>query len=253
MTARPAFRTCGVRIDALNLRQAADAVLELAREGRPAAVHLCNAYTLSIAVRDPRFAALLDRGELNLMDGTPLVWVSRRLGYAHCTERVYGPDLMLDVVDRGRADELGHYLYGGAPEVVQSLGHRLEQRYPGARVVAADSPPFRPLTSDEEDATVERITGSGAHLVWVGLGTPRQDEMVDRLRARLSVPVVAVGAAFDFHAGAKRQAPAWLREVGLEWLFRLATEPRRLWRRYLIGNPVFLYGLARGVERVDAP
>lgn len=245
----PAFRTCGVRIDALSLAQAADTIVAAARDRRPLATHLCNAYTLSLCVRDPDLARVVDAGDLNLMDGAPLVWTARRLGFTHCTERVYGPDLMLEVMDRGRAHGLRHHLYGGRPEVVAALEARLTSRLPGLEVVARESPPFRDLTEAEQQAAVTHLRAVGADVVWVGLGTPRQDVAVQRLR-EVGVPLVAVGAAFDFHAGVKRQAPGWMRRAGLEWLFRLLTEPRRLWRRYLVGNPVFLYGLARGVERV---
>lgn len=248
----PAFRTCGVRLDAVNLRQASDAVITAAREPRPLVTHLCNAYTLSLCVRDRAYAEVIDAGDLNLMDGAPLVWTARRLGFDHCTERVYGPDLMLDVLDRGRPHGLRHHLYGGHPAVTERLEHALVERLPGLRIVGRESPPFRDLTPDEEEAALARLRQSDADVVWVGLGTPRQDIAVQRLR-ELGRPVVAVGAAFDFHAGVKRQAPAWIRRAGLEWLFRLTTEPRRLWKRYLVGNPVFLYGLARGVERLDPP
>ena len=247
-----AFRTCGVRIDALNLSQAADVVIGAARDRRPLVTHLCNAYTLSLCVRDADFAEVVDAGDLNLMDGAPLVWTARRLGFEHCTERVYGPDLMLAVMDRGRVHGLRHHLYGGRPDVLAQLEHALTARLPGLRVVAREAPPFRDLDATEEQEVIARLRDGGADVVWVGLGTPRQDLAVHRLR-EAGVPLVAVGAAFDFHAGAKRQAPVWVQRIGMEWLFRLVAEPRRLWRRYLIGNPVFLYGLARGVERVDTP
>lgn len=245
----PALRTCGVRIDVLGREAAADAVVARALAGGPCAVHLCNAYTLSLAVRSAATAAMLDAGDLNLPDGTPLVWAARRAGI-DTPGRVYGPDLMLDVLDRGRAHGLRHYLFGSTPEVLADLEAALRARLPGVEVVGSFSPPFRDATPAEEAEAVERILASGAQAVWVGLGTPRQDEWVARFRDRLPVPLVAVGAAFDFHAGRKAQAPAWMQQCGLEWLFRLVTEPRRLWRRYLVGNPVFLYGLARGVEVV---
>lgn len=248
----PALRTCGVRIDAVNLQQACDTIVEAARARRPLATHLCNAYTLSLCVRDRAFAQVIDSGDLNLMDGAPLVWTARRLGFDHCTERVYGPNLMLAVLDRGRAHGLRHHLYGGHPDVAERLEQSLVTRLPGLQVVGRESPPFRDLTPGEEEDALQRIRQTDPDVVWVGLGTPRQDVVVQRLR-ELGRPVVAVGAAFDFHAGAKRQAPTWIQQAGLEWLFRLTTEPRRLWRRYLVGNPVFLYGLARGVERIDSP
>lgn len=251
------LRTCGVRIDALARDQAAQWVVATAgarpRPTSGASVHLCNAYTLSLTSRDPELAALIDGGTRNLMDGMPLVWTARRLGFEHIDERVYGPDLMLDVMHAGVDGGLRHYLYGGAPDVVADLEERLRVRVPGVRIVGAESPPYRPLTGEEEDEVAARFMEADADVVWVGLGTPKQDVFVERFKERVPAVFVAVGAAFDFHAGRKRQAPEWMQRAGLEWLFRLLSEPRRLWRRYLIGNLVFLWGLSRGVEVVELP
>lgn len=237
-----------MRIDAVDLDEAADWVVAQARAGAPASVHLCNAYTLSLATTDAALAETLDRGDRNLPDGMPLVWIARRLGLP-MENRVYGPDLMLAVLDRGRAVGLRHYLYGSTDDVLADLRAALTDRFPGLDIAGAESPPFRPLTPEEEGAVVDRIKGSGAHIVWVGIGTPRQDVFVDAFRDRLGVPLMAVGAAFDFHAGRKKQAPAWLQKRGLEWAFRLVTEPRRLWRRYLIGNARFAWAVARRKPR----
>jgi len=240
-----AFVCCGVRTDALSLAQAVSAIVERPPSDRAAAVHLCNAYTLSLARSRPDLAATLNRGDLNLADGMPLVWIGRLLGFGHMAGRVYGPDLMLAVCRAGRERGLRHYLYGSGPGTVALLADRLREAAPGLAIVGVDSPPFRPLDAGEEQDLVARIKASRADVVWVGLGTPGQDEFVDRFRDRLDATLVAVGAAFDFHAGVKRQAPRWLRDHGLEWAFRLATEPRRLWRRYLLGNSSFLFGVAR--------
>jgi N-acetylglucosaminyldiphosphoundecaprenol N-acetyl-beta-D-mannosaminyltransferase len=242
------LRTCGVRVAPLTLDAAVDRICDAAITGRPLATHLVNAYTLSLAVRDEPFRALLDRADLNLPDGTPLVWFGRRAGLQEFTSRVYGPDLTLAVCDRGRGRGLRHYLYGGSPDVVERFAAELRRRFPGIGIVGVESPPFRPLDPIEEDALVDRVVTSGANVVWVGLGTPKQDHFVDRFRDRLPVPLVAVGAAFDFIAGDKRTAPPWMQDRGLEWLYRLASEPRRLWKRYLIGNVVFLWGALRGTR-----
>ena len=243
MAARPrgrdAFHCCGIRIDALPLDQAVARLRALAAERAGRAVHLCNAWTLALARRDPQLAAALNRGDLNLPDGTPLTWVGRRLGCPQLRRRVYGPDLLLATVRAGRAAGLRHYLYGSTPAVVAGLARRLTERVPGAELVGVESPPFRPLHPDEEAALLGRLRAAAAEVVWVGLGTPGQDLFVDRLRGRAAATLVAVGAAFDFLAGAKPQAPVWLQDHGLEWAFRLACEPRRLWRRYLVGNAVF--------------
>ena len=156
---------------------------------------------------------------------------------------MYGPDLMGDVLDRGRASSLGHYLYGSTPEVLAALTDQIEQRWPGARIVGSESPPFREITDDELAASLRRADELGADVVWVGMGTPKQDLLVRRMAEQGDATYVAVGAAFDFIAGVKRQAPSWMQRAGLEWLFRLVTEPRRLARRYLVYNAKFLQAL----------
>jgi N-acetylglucosaminyldiphosphoundecaprenol N-acetyl-beta-D-mannosaminyltransferase len=249
VTAQPSsFPCCGVRIDALDPDGAAEALLE-SRFGEPRVAHLCNAYTLSLAVRDEAFRAVLDAGDLNLSDGHYVAMVGRRRGLAEMSSRVYGPDLMAAVLDRGRNRELRHYLYGSTPETVQRLGAALAERYPGVSVVGAESPPFRPLSGDETEQMVQRIRATRPDIVWVGLGTPRQDVFVHDFRDRLGTTLVPVGAAFDFFAGTKPMAPQWVQQRGLEWAYRLATEPRRLWKRYLVGNPVFVYGVVREEAR----
>lgn len=247
-TARPysSFMCCGVRIDALDASQAAGEIM--ARVGQPCAVHLCNAYTLSIATKSSEFAELLNRGDLNLPDGMPLVWIARRLGIP-LADRAYGPDVMAKVMDRGRKAGITHYLYGSSPEVISSLEANIPATWPGSKVVGAESPPFRELTTEEAEAMVERVNSVSPDVVWVGLGAPKQDRFVDRFRGRINAPLVPVGAAFDFHAGAIPQAPTWMQERCLEWAYRLAKEPRRLWRRYLVGNLVFLMGVARARPR----
>jgi N-acetylglucosaminyldiphosphoundecaprenol N-acetyl-beta-D-mannosaminyltransferase len=173
-------------------------------------------------------------------DGMPLVWVSRMMGFRG-TDRVYGPDLMLGVCERGEQRGFSHFFYGGGPGVPQRLIERLRKLYPALRVVGSYSPPFRQLTSEEDRLVVEQINSSGADIVWVGLSTPKQERWMAAHVEKLNAPVlVGVGAAFDFNAGLKRQAPQWMRKSGLEWTFRLATEPRRLWYRYLKSNPAFL-------------
>jgi N-acetylglucosaminyldiphosphoundecaprenol N-acetyl-beta-D-mannosaminyltransferase len=247
--ARGAFRCCGVRVDAVTLDDAVERLRAFTEAGGGRAVHLCNAWTLALARRDPALTEALNRGDLNLPDGTPVAWVGRRVGFAHMRRRVYGPDLMLATVRTGRIWGLRNYLYGSTPEVIGALARRLTAIAPGVQVVGAEAPPFRPLTDREEAELVERVGLVRPDVVWVGLGTPRQDLFVDRFRDRLGTTLVAVGAAFDFLAGTKRQAPGWMQDRGLEWTFRLATEPRRLWRRYLVGNASFLVGLAHGIER----
>lgn len=234
---RPSYEVGGIRIDALTLDQAVAAVLGSAG---PRAVHLCNVYTVSLALRDRPYTQCLNRGDLNLPDGMPLVWIARRLGLTHIATRVNGSALMTLCLDRGRDHAVKHYLYGSTPEVLGALRQQIETNAPGALIVGIESPPFQPLTVEELGRAANRMAEAGADVVWVGLGTPKQDISVDHFRQLGDATYVAVGAAFDFLAGTKKQAPRWMQRSGLEWLFRLATEPRRLWKRYLVGNTRFL-------------
>lgn len=232
-----------MRITGLGPAAAADEVL--ARIGRPTAVHLCNAYTLSLAMRDEGYRTTLNNGDLNFADGFPVAAVGRRRGHAGMHQRVYGPDLFLDVLRAGVEKGVRHYLYGATQDVLDRMAARLPALVPGVVLAGAEAPPFRPLSPAEEADVVTRIHAARADIVWVGLGTPKQDQFVGRMRDVIGAPLVAVGAAFDFVAETKPMAPPWLQKSGLEWAFRLATEPRRLWKRYLIGNSMFVYGVAR--------
>lgn len=246
----PAIRTCGIRIDCIDLDEAvaqtiaqASALRSNRDEQRGVAVHLCNAWTLAYGLKDPAHADRVDSGDLNLPDGMPLVWLGKRFGLP-INNRVYGPDLMSQTLDQGRINGLRHYLYGTTEETLSQLQERLETRFPGAQIVGSEAPPFRPSTRIEEQSLADRIRDSQADVVWIGLGTPQQDELVHRLRPEVPAVLIPVGAAFDFLAGNKSQAPMWMQQRGLEWLFRLCSEPKRLWRRYLIGNLMFVRGAA---------
>jgi N-acetylglucosaminyldiphosphoundecaprenol N-acetyl-beta-D-mannosaminyltransferase len=233
---------CGVRIDALNMACAVERLLHGGVEG---AVHLCNAYTLSLATHDDGYRQRLNDSALNLPDGMPLVWIARRLSLHELNDRVYGPTLMATCLDQGRRTGARHYLYGSTPQVLDALRNQIEARWPGAEIVGVESPPFRPLTDDELRASLQRVAAARATIVWVGMGTPKQDDLVHRMAAAQPGTYVAVGAAFDFIAGTKKQAPPWMQRSGLEWLYRLGSEPKRLWRRYLVGNTQFIWSVIR--------
>jgi N-acetylglucosaminyldiphosphoundecaprenol N-acetyl-beta-D-mannosaminyltransferase len=236
-------------VSATRLSDAGSAVVTRALSGPPAGVHLVNAYSLVCAHNSPEVArALAGPADVNFMDGMPLVWLARALGAGPDVSRVYGPDLMLDVLDRGRAHGLRHYLYGGTPETLRLLTESLERRFPGVQLVGAEAPPFRALADYEVEAAQERIRAASPHVVWVGLGTPKQDVVCTGWASACEAVMIGVGAAFDFHAGVKAQAPRWMRRIGLEWLFRLCAEPRRLARRYLVGNAHFMWLAARRTE-----
>jgi len=206
-----------------------------------AAVHL-----VMRAREDPDVALAVRELTLVVPDGQPLVWALHALGHSRAT-RVYGPDLMAHHCARAAETGMPVYLYGGRSEAaLVALALNLRTRFPGIEIAGANSPPFRPLRPDEEDAVARRIDDSGAQVVWVGIGQPRQEQWMVRMRPRLSAPMlIAVGAAFDFHAGLVAQAPPWLGSHGLEWAYRLAREPRRLWRRYARYNPRFVAAFAR--------
>ena len=200
--------------------------------------------------RDPELREIHNRSGLTTPDGMPLVWCAHRAGVAEVT-RVYGPDLMLALLDQARDEGWSSFFYGGGPGTAQQLVSRLRLRFPGLPVAGIHEPPFRPLTDEEDQQVIDLINASGARLVWVGLSTPKQERWMAAHVGRLDAnALLGVGAAFDIHAGTLRQAPEWMQRSGLEWLFRLGMEPRRLWRRYLRNNPLFVIGLMRRRPRV---
>ena len=239
-----ALRCAGVPIVLLSRAEATRILLQCAMDKptRAMDVHLCNAYTLALADKNDSYRDLLNHSALNLPDGMSVVWVSRLLhrGKHPIPTQVRGSNLFLDVFEAGSQRRLRHYLLGSTPEVLEALTNRLCHRFPGVQIVGTESPPFRDLTDIERDEQLDRIVTSGAQVVWVGLGTPKQDIEVARLASELSLVVIAIGAAFDFVSGNKAEAPVWMQRAGVEWLHRLISEPRRLWRRYLLGNIRFL-------------
>ncbi len=204
--------------------------------------------------RAPQLRRIHNEAGLVTPDGMPLVWISRARGFRH-VDRVYGPSLMLSACAMSAAHGHRHFLYGGREGVADRLAARLGERFPGLQVVGTYCPPFRPHTEDEDARVVEMINRSRADIVWVGLGTPKQERWMAEHLGRVEAPVmIGVGAAFDFHAGLVKQAPRWMQRSGLEWLFRVLVEPRRLWRRYLYNNPNFLALLllqALGLRRYE--
>ena len=202
---------------------------------------VCNVHAVMASAEDPELREALLGSSLNVPDGQPLVWAMNLLGYP-LDDRVYGPELMARSCARAAESGQRLYLYGGRNQgALVQLALNLRQRYPGVKIVGGYSPPHRPLTDEERDAVTEEINASRADVVWVGIGVPKQEKWMAEMRPRLEAPVlVGVGAAFDFHAGLVPQAPSVLQESGLEWAYRLAHEPRRLWRRYFRYNPRFV-------------
>lgn len=234
----------GVGISPTTYDEAVHLILHAAEQSRPAVVACQAVHAVVTAGRDSELRRRVNSFELVTPDGQPVRWAVNWLYRAGLAERVYGPELMLRVCSEAAAREVPIYLYGGTPEVLARLRRRLVRTCHGLRIAGSESPPFRPLTEAEDRQVVERIHASGARLVFIGLGCPKQDHFAYEHRERLEAVQLCVGAAFDFHAGIKPMAPPWMQRHGLEWLFRLCCEPRRLARRYLVTNTLFVVKLA---------
>jgi N-acetylglucosaminyldiphosphoundecaprenol N-acetyl-beta-D-mannosaminyltransferase len=240
----------GVRIDETTPDDYLDALATFVSCGHSHVVHFCAAHPTVEARHDPTYRRILNKGALNVPDGMPVAWAARMFGSR--AERLAGTDGMHLAAMWGVERGLRHYLYGGTPETLERLQRRMETTYPGILIVGAESPPFRPIPDEELAESVRRMQEAGTQALWVGLGAPKQDLMAYRLRAMRAAPVIlCVGAAFDFMAGTIRRAPSWMRQSGLEWVHRLASEPRRLWKRYLLGNPEFVAGVVK--DRLRGP
>lgn len=235
----------GLGISPLNLSRAIWQIESWITEARREYVCLCTVHGVMESQKSQRVRDAFNRAGMVTPDGMPLAWLLRRSGHAD-SGRVYGPDLMLATIERGIDKGWRHYLYGGREEVVDSLVHNLTTRYPEMKLVGRSSPPIGPVEQLASDQAAREMNLTQADIVWVGLGSPKQDLWMAAMRRRLNASVlIGVGAAFDIHAGSLRQAPRWMREAGLEWTFRLTQEPRRLWRRYLINNTWFIYEVTR--------
>ena len=240
----PARRVLGVRFDATTYADATARILAWAEHGASRTVFCSNTHSAVEAQDDPAFRDVLNRADLNTPDGVPVVWTLRRRGI-ETAERVYGPDLTLHVLRAAAAAGVPVAFYGSSPATLAALAERLPGLAPGLDVRAMISPPFRALTPEEDAAFTDELAASGARILFVGLGCPRQERWCDAHRGRIPAVMMAVGAAFDFHAGRVRQAPPRLQKMGLEWAFRLAMEPRRLWRRYAHVVPRFIVGVLK--------
>jgi N-acetylglucosaminyldiphosphoundecaprenol N-acetyl-beta-D-mannosaminyltransferase len=231
----------GVGVSAIDMSQAVAEITRWLDEEEQHYVCVTGVHGVMEARRDPELRRIHNASGLTTPDGMPMVWAGHRAG-ATDMQRVYGPDLMLEVCALAAERGWSSFFYGGGDGVPELLAERLTARFPGLRVAGTWSPPFRPLTPAEDEAVVERINRSGPDLVWVGLSTPWMAAHVGRLDAKA---LLGVGAAFDIHAGLLPQAPRWMQRSGLEWLYRLGREPRRLWRRYLRNNPRFVVEILR--------
>jgi len=236
------FRVLGVRVNAIQIPQAISVMEKWIREGVGTRfVAVTGMHGVMEAQDNPQFKEILSQAGLVVPDGMPLVWVGRWRGFA-MRRRVYGPELM-DTFCKTTGSRYRHFFYGGAPNVPELLASTLRQRY-RIQVAGTYSPPFRHLTAEEEQEIAAMIQAASPDVLWVGLSTPKQEKWMWAFHNRVNVPVmVGVGAAFDFATGRVKQAPAWMREHGLEWLFRLLSEPKRLWRRYLVYGSKFVWNV----------
>jgi N-acetylglucosaminyldiphosphoundecaprenol N-acetyl-beta-D-mannosaminyltransferase len=237
---------CGIPLALTDYERTLDWIdAKVARRAREY-ICVCNVHAVMASAEDADLRTALLGSSLNLPDGQPLVWAMSALG-RRLDDRVYGPELMARSCARSAASGQRLYLYGGRNQgALVQLTLNLRQRYPGVRIVGGYSPPHRPLTADERAEVVHQINAARADVVWVGIGVPKQEKWMAQLRSELRAPVlIGVGAAFDFHAGLVPQAPPWMQELGLEWAYRLAHEPRRLWRRYTRYNPRFVRDFGR--------
>lgn len=242
----------GVGVSAVDMERAVAEIVRWVEAREQHYVCVTGVHGVMESQRDPELLGIHNTSGLTTPDGMPLVWMGRWAG-ADGMDRVYGPDLMLALCALAAKRGWSCYFYGAGEGVPELLAERLAARFPGLRVAGTMSPPFRPLTPGEDAAVVERINAAAPDLVWVGLSTPKQERWMAAHVGRLTAPVLlGVGAAFDIHAGLLPQAPRWMQRAGLEWLYRLLREPRRLWRRYLRNNPRFLLAVVRRPPSVMA-
>lgn len=243
----------GVPVADTDLPRAVERTVDSLRrpDAAPTAYRFVNAYSIALARHHADYRHLLSGSGVNFADGKPLARVARHLSKRPSgpLPHVRGPSYFELVLDVGRAAKIRHYFLGGTPDTITSLLSRLDRLYPGVDVAGTCSPPFWEITEAERADEYRTIVESGPDIIWVALGTPKQDFEAERLVERTGISAAAVGAAFDFLAGTKPAAPRWIRAMDVEWLFRLATEPRRLWRRYLIGNVEFMTAVLPDIFR----
>jgi N-acetylglucosaminyldiphosphoundecaprenol N-acetyl-beta-D-mannosaminyltransferase len=253
-TAIPRVDVLGVQVSAIDIERALDVLDRWIVEGEREYVCVTGVHGVMESRRDETLRQIHNRAGMVTPDGMPLVWWSRARGERQ-TRRVYGPDLMLACCERSITTGYRHFFYGGGTGVAELLARRLARRFPGLTVAGTYTPPFRRLTHQEDEDVVKQINDAAPDIVWVGLSTPKQEYWMAEHVGRIEAPaLIGVGAAFDFHAGLKPQAPHWMQSSGLEWLFRLGTEPRRLWKRYLVNNPAFVWlALQEVMRQHEAP
>jgi len=235
----------GVGIDVLSWKEATDRMFRWAHSRESRYVTCCNVHVVVSASRDAAYREVINGADMAMPDGAPVAWMLRRQGYAR-QRRMSAPDLMWALCERCSKENIFVYFYGSTDATLLLLEKRLREAFPNLILSGMESPPFRALTAEEDADAVARINSSGAGFVFVGLGCPKQERWMAEHRGTISAVTIGVGAAFDFHAGTVRRAPKWMQDNGLEWLHRLASEPGRLWKRYLVTNVIFIFLVLRG-------
>lgn len=243
--ATPSLKVLGVNVSCVDYEAAVAAIINAAKEGRSFGATALAVHGVMEAYRDSTFAELVNRLHLITPDGQPVRWAMNLLGARELKDRVYGPTLMLKVCERAAANELPIFLFGSTKAVLDRMSSNLKTKFPRLIVAGMQPDRFREASPNEDEQDIQTINESGARIVLVGRGCPRQERWVASHIGRIPAAMIAVGAAFDFHAGTLPQAPKILQDYGLEWLFRLVNEPKRLWRRYLILNPLFVYNFSQ--------
>lgn len=233
-----------VPIDVVAWEVAVQRIMSWAGRRASRYVTICNAHVVVTASRSPEYHKVISDSDMATPDGAPVAWMIRNLGFPQ-QPKISGPDLMPSLLEQARASGIPVFFLGSTPETLTLLVARVRERHPGIVVGGTSSPPFRPLSMEEDAAIVAQINDSGAGLVFVGLGCPKQERWMAEHRGRVNAVMLGVGAAFDFYAGNVKRAPEWMQRHGLEWLHRLLSEPRRLWKRYLTTNTLFVVGAAR--------
>ena len=231
----------GVGVSAIDMSKAVEEISGWQKHGEQHYVCFTGVHGVMESHRDESIREIHNNAGLVTPDGMPLVWSGRLKGYGEIS-RVYGPDLLLEICGNATFNECKHFFYGGKNSTLELLSDNLRMKFPDINIVGVFSPPFRPLTPEEDKLVTKKINQANPDFLWVGLSTPKQEIWMAEHIDKISRPImIGVGAAFDFHAGVKKQAPLWMQRSGLEWSYRLLTEPRRLWRRYVVNNPSFVY------------
>ena len=243
---RKTVQVFSTNIDVLDWASAISKVSDWAKKAEGGYICICNSHSVVTAHKNPDFASTINAANMATADGAPVAWLMRRLGSPNQI-RINGPDFMWKYCDYATRAGDSIYLYGSSESTLSALKLKLQESFPGLRIAGAYSPPFRPLTELEDTAIVDAINTSGAGVVWVSLGCPKQEKWMEAHRGRIRAVMIGVGAAFDYHAGTISRAPKWMQNNGLEWLHRLISEPRRLWKRYLVTNTLFIWYATRQI------